>query len=184
MGGSSYFPEGFSGADFSQYTVRYVSESGEDSEACLQSQPYTEPSREERCLQEDSLPATITPCRSIGHSLLEYCNFINHTDCTARVTSNLMILIYPGVYEYAENYSIIVSNYTNLIIRKLPLCEDDRKVMLSCAKLTEELYNNLYVISSANLAIDGITFSRCGPKSPGAAMFDVHDATITNCNFR
>lgn len=185
--GSGFLPDGFSNVDFSQYTVRYVSSEGEDTEACLQSQPYAEASSQEDCLPQGSLPAA-RPCRSIGYALLGHCNLIpieyRDTDCVPEVRTNLMILVHPGIYDYGESFSVIAINYTNLIIRRLHICSSDNVVTFVCTKFTEVFYNNLYIVSSTNLLIDGITFARCGPKSPGAAMLDVDNATITNCEFR
>ena len=189
--GSSFFPDGFSGADFSQYTVRYVSNSssGQDTEACLQSQPLPLPLPQgyEGCMTVESYTAAVpgvVPCRSIGYSLLEECNLLDYRDCVANVTTNLLILVYPGVYNYGANYSVTVNNYSNLVIRRLPVCEQDGEAELSCTRFIDTLYNNLFIRYSNNLAIDGIVFSRCGSKSPGAAMSNVHNATITNCIFR
>lgn len=182
-----FFPESFPDQDISQYTVRYVSPNGQDTEGCLQSQPYPPPSV--GCQSPDSAESAVMPCRSIGYSLLERCAGLDYmiTDCTAEITSNLITLFYPGTYGYYDNLSVVLQNYSNLVIGKVPSCKTSQEeVVFSCNRYTDEegLYNNLYFISAVNLAMDGIVFSRCGPYSPGAAMLNTTNATITNCEFR
>lgn len=178
-----FFPETFTDVNISQYTVRYVSSNGEDSDECLQSQPH--PSLASCCQQPDTAVAA-SHCRTIAYGLLGRCSDQNYTMCTPQVTSNLIVLFYPGEYVYQPDYTIILANYTNLIIRKIPLCGANREyeVVFSCLNFTEMQYNNLYFIDVVNLGIDGIVFSKCGPYSPGAAMRGAHNATITNCEFR
>lgn len=180
--GSVLFPENFPDKNISHYTVRYVSPNGQDSEECLLNQPYPPPSG---CEPPDS-SSTATHCESIGYSLLERCAGLNYTDCTAQVTSNLIILFYPGSYGYYDKLSVVLQNYTNLMIRRIPSCETtpNDEVIFSCNNYTKDFYNNLYFISAVNLAMDGIVFSRCGPYSPGAGMINTTNATITNCEFR
>lgn len=177
-------PESFPDQDISQYTVRYVSPNGQDTEECLQSQPYPPPS--EGC-QPPSTESGVTPCRSIGYSLLERCDGVNYfvTNCTAQVTRNLITFFYPGTYGYYDNLSVVLFDYNNVMIRKVPSCHTSQdEVEFSCNVFTEKLYNNLYFSNVTNLAMDGIVFSRCGPYSPGAAMINTTNATITNCEFR
>lgn len=175
-GGSDFFP-GFN-TDVSQYTVRYVKSSGEDTEECLHNQPYPPPSG---CQSSGLAGSAVTHCRSIGYSLLEGCM---NRNCTPNVTRNLIVLFYPGTYEYGENRGVEVYDFTNLVIRRVPMCDESREVVFSCTKLTESFYNNLYIVRATNLSIDGIVLANCGPKSPGAAIDNVHNAFFTNCEFR
>ena len=182
-----FFPESFPDTNISQYTVRYVSTYGQDTEECLQNQPYPPPpSFSGDCQQPPDPESAISHCRTIGYSVLENCTGMNYTNCTAGVTSNLIVMFYPGAYFYYDDLSVdlsvIVQNYTNLMIRKVPSCLDE--VVFSCTRFTNSVYNNLYFIAVINLAIDGIVFSRCGPYSPGAAMNITINATFTNCEFR
>ena len=177
------FPETFTDVDINQYTVRYVSPNGTDSEECLQSQPH--PSLASGCQQPDAALAA-SRCRTMAYGLLGRCFDKNYTMCTPGVTSNLIVLFYPGEYIPRPEYGVILADYTNVIIRKIPLCGENREdeVIFSCFNFTEMHYNNLYFIDVVNLGIDGIVFSKCGPYSPGSAMIGAHNATITNCEFR
>lgn len=180
--GSNLSPESFSELDLSQYTVRYLKgeDGGQDTEECLQSQPFPLPPGS--CQQRAPTPA-ITPCKSIGYSLLGNCLNQSHmTGCRANVTENLAILVYPGKYQYGIQKTIKLFGYKNLVIRRLPACSEE--VVFSCSSFTDLFYNNLYVVNSVNLSIDGIVFSDCGPKSPGAAIENVSNAILSNCIFR
>lgn len=181
---AGFFPENFPDTDISQYTVRYVSPNGQDTEDCLQNQPYPPPS-DGGCQQPVDPASEASHCGSIGYSLLENCTGTNYTNCTAKITSNLIILFYPGSYGYYDDLSIVVENYSNLMIKKVPSCiSNQEEVVFSCNSYRNDLFNNLYFVSAVNLAMDGIVFSRCGPFSPGAAMYNTTNTTITNCEFR
>lgn len=183
-GGAGFFPDTFSDTNISRYRVRYVSVYGQDSKECLRNQPYPPPSSSSDCQQPPDPESAITHCKTIGYSLLEDCAGLDYTNsnCTAEVTSNLIIMFYPGTYVYYDDLSVVIQNYTNLMIRRVPLCLDE--VVFSCTRFTNSTYNNLYFISVINLAMDGIVFSRCGPYSPGAAMYNTINATFTSCEFR
>jgi hypothetical protein len=193
----SFFPETFPDTDIGQYTVRYVSPNGQDREDCLQNQTYPPPPLDGNCEQPPDRIAAASHCRSIGYSLLENCTGLyvidtelpfvyDYPNCTPEVTSNLIVLFYPETYGYHDDLSVILINYTNLVIRKVPVCEDSpsAEVVFSCTRFTDNLYNNLYIISVVNLAVNGVVFSRCGPYSPGAAMIDATNVTFTDCEFR
>lgn len=170
------FPYGFSDLDIDQYTVRYVSPDGQDSEECLRSQPYPPPSGD--C----GRGMGARHCKTIGYGLLGTCVGKDFNNCTSNITSNLITLFYPGSYSYGE-ISVVLRYYTNVVIRKVPSCQDE--VVFSCHNATESiLHNNLYFLSSTNIAVDGVVFTGCGPFSPGAGMFNVTNATFTNSEFR
>ena len=93
----------------------------------------------------------------------------------------MVVLVYPGAFNYG---GVGVFNFTNLVIRRVPVCPSSEKVVFQCLNFTETMFNNLYLLNVTNLAIDGIEFSRCGPQSPGAAINNTINAVITNCEFR
>lgn len=168
--GHGLFPTNFSSnVNISDYTVRYAKyDGGRDVEACLENQSYP--------------PDNSTSfCKTVAYSLSEGCNDNTSTcNCTRRVSRNLIVLIYPEQYRFDEGGTILCY-FENLLIKKYPSAAGD--VIISCGVYTEKFFNNLYVIHANNYAIDGITFSHCGPKSPGTAMDNVTNAIFTNCIF-
>ena len=176
------FSYDFSNINISRYTVRYLkSDGGRDTPECLQSQPYSS-----GCLQD--IGNSIVYCQTLSYSLLENCigqstasNTDNSSLCVPNITSNLIILVHPGEYDYGET-GITLYDYNNLIIRKIPGCAG--KVSFTCKNFSDSVFNNLEMINTRNVGLDGLEFSRCGPLSSPCYMINVTNATITNCIFR
>ena len=157
---SDLFPSQFftNNKNISQYRVRYLHPDGQDTEECLQNQPYPPPHDFESC------PKTVD-------SSIRYCRTLNHS--TSGVKSNLIVLVYPGDYRYATD----LDGYKNLVIRKFPGCSEDEKANFTCSSSDE----NLRIRNTINLSINGIVFAKCDTP---AVIRNVTNAIVTNCVFR
>lgn len=174
-------PGHFSNLDINQYTIRYVNLNGADTEECLLSQPLYQTRGGCNATSEGS---PISYCKSVGYSILGNCSGHDYKTCTANVTSNLIIMLSEGenYYDDNENVTVEVKNFENFMIRRIPECTSES--IIFCRSYTEEVFNNLFINSSRNIAIDGVTFANCGPKSGGIFIEDSYNAAITNSVFR
>jgi len=170
-----FFPDDFSDVDVANYTVRYVKDGGQDSERCLQDQPYPPP------LPGCQPSELITYCQTVGYSLLGQCVNNNQT-CIPSVQNNLVVFFCSGTYLYGEK-GVKLYNFTNLIISKVPGSVPNDEVVFSCPK-RGDYFNNFFIFQAVNVGINDIVFSNCGPRSPGATIGRVHNTTMTNCEFR
>ena len=133
-------------------TLRYLHQtSGNDSAECLSVNPY--PSQ---------------ACRTLGYALAG-----NITD--------LMLLIWPGTYEYTER-QIGIRHHQNVLIQKMP--ESEGKVIFQCRAYSEDSSNNLAFFAVENITISGITFEQCGPLSPGISADNSTNILVSKCTFR
>ena len=169
-------PTSFPGSDqdASLYTVRYLSQQppagSEDGPACLQDQLHNG-------------PTNITYCNTLRYSLSR-----NDSDSNSQRVQNsyLLLLVSPGIYPYghgvSENIDLLHSR--NVIIAKNPLLPGELEVVLQCATLNSDNFNNLYMRGVANVALLGLTFARCGQKSNALAIVEGENVTIESCTFR
>ena len=171
-------PEHFSDRNVGDYTVRYASPWGTDSEDCLVSQPHN--------ISEGCDPVTpnrqpITYCKTVGYSLVGGCVGHNAIDCVPDVQRNLIVVVANGSV-FATYGRLQVDNFVNLLLMKAPGC--DEELAISCMNFTEDVYNGIYIQYSRNIAVNRLTFAHCGPKSNGIAFRDVYEAVVSNSIFR
>ena len=148
----------------SSYTIRYLSMSGNDTEKCLETQPF--PYKE-----TDS-----EPCGSLRYALTD-----KHYDLMSYNQSNLIVLILPGRYGYG-NVTIWMNYYENIVVRKLPDAEGE--VVFHCSEYLNSSYNNLYFVFSRYLYFRELVFTECGPWSHAMSSLAAAHMVIEDCVYR
>ncbi len=152
--------------DLSSYTIHYLSQSSSsaDSEACLQPQP-----------PQGEANSTLQSCSTIRYSL----SGGERSGTTFYNTSYLILVVSPGKYPY--NGTIELIDFSNIIIAKNPL-EEDEVVFMCDGK--DDQFNNMYFRVADNIALLGITFSNCGPLSAGITIRKANNVVIDGCSFK
>ena len=157
--GSEIIPEMFPVRDMSQYTIRYLFESGNDTASCLSNQTYP--------MNPDSNTTQYCACGSLIYALTG--------------GRNLIVLILPGSYSMGER-GIVIYNYQNTIMSKMP--DTSGEVIVTCDRYLEDNFNNLFVVNATNFALNGIVFTGCGSYSTPIRLEVSFNAVISNCTFR
>lgn len=160
--GPEIIPEVFPIRNTSQYTIRYLSEGGNDTASCLSNQTYPVD------------PQLGQYCGSLVYALSGGTNFQSHV-------RNLIVLILPGSYSMGER-GIVIFNYQNIVLSKLP--GNSGEVVIRCDRYLEDNFNNFYVANAVNFALNGLVFTGCGSYSTPVRLEDSHNAVISNCTFR
>lgn len=155
--GSEIIPEAFPVRDMSQYTIRYLSESGSDTASCLSNQTYP--------MNPDS-------------NTTQYCGSLIYALTGGR---NLIVFILPGSYSMGER-GIAIYNYQNIIMSKMP--DTSEEVIVRCDRYLEDKFNNLFVMNATNFALNGIIFTGCGSYSTPIRLEESLNAVVSNCTFR
>ena len=157
----------FPGSTITDYTLRYLSTNGNDTEECLQSQSFPPVSGhgENRSLACGTLRYAITG----SHSFRSF------------DVSNIVLLIWPGQYEYG-NVTVYMTNFTNIVVRKVPGSKEE--VVLQCENYLSDAYNNFYFVYSSYVLLKELVFTKCGPLSPGMAMKGTRHVRIEKCIYR
>ena len=161
--GADIIPDSFPARDLSSYTVRYLSESGNDTESCLSGQSYPLTNATTRC------------CRSFGYSLTGGHYFRSSNK------SNVIILIFPGNYTMGKR-GVEIFDYYNVILSKMP--DTVGEVVIKCNEYFEDDYNNLFVADGVNFALSGLVFTECGSYSTPVRLQNTLNAVISNSIFR
>lgn len=162
---STFIPASFPPAE--AYTVRYLSQhndGGMDSQACLQLTQREANSRVD--------PAS---CHTVRYSLTGQSVGTNFSG-----VHYLILLVSPGVYFYGD--TIVLRDSSNIIIAQNPLFNSG-EVVFKCENFSTE-FNNLFFQDTENVALIGITFSHCGPRSPGIGILNVTNAIFKDCTFK
>lgn len=164
FGGASIIPEGFVYRNLSQYTVRYLSETGRDTNSCLANQDY---------------PATadtiIEYCRTLQFALTGSYKFFSEN------ISRVVVLVRSGNYTFgATGTKVYHSNH--VVLSRLP--GDEEEVVLSCSSYDEREYNNLYYYNSSYIALNDVVFTRCGQQSTPLATLSVRKLVVSKTTFR
>ena len=155
-------PQEFPQSPDQQYDIRYLAIGGSDSDDCLSSQPYP-------------YNLSVVPCGTLRYALTG--GYL----LTTENKSNVILLVLPGEYVYG-NISIILHNFRNIIVKKLPGSEGE--VIFYCQQYLMDSFNNFYITSSDYIALQELTFTMCGPLSPGMATNEVNHLLIMNCVYR
>lgn len=163
--GAIFIPDSFATKDLSAYTIRYLSEDGNDTEACLSSPIHTEG-------HQASANGTVYYCRSLIYTL---------TGFQSRNVSNLIVLILPGSYSMEER-GVEIYNYQNTILSKMP--DTSGEVIIRCDRYLEDNFNNFYVVNAINFALNDVVFTGCGSYSTSVRLQSTINAVISNCTFR
>ena len=164
---SELIPASFPTQDLSRYTVRYLSQASgsADSEACLRQQPPL-----------SGANATQQSCSTIRYSL----SGGNRTGTMFFGNSYLILVVSKGRYPYIGN--IQLWGFSNIIVAKNPL--EANETVFMCDQKNYTGYNNMYFVDAKNIAFIGITFSNCGPFSPGFTFTNASNTVIDGCSFR
>ena len=147
------------------YTIRYLSLDGSDTEDCLKNQTYPPPSSGNRYEACGSLRYAVT-----GSQAFRSFN-----------VSNVMVLIWPGEYGYG-NVTMYMTNFTNIVVSKMPGSKGE--VVLHCDDHLSSDYNNIYFTYSSYILLKELVFTGCGSLSPGMAATRVDHICIEGCIFR
>ena len=164
--GAEIIPEAFYDRNISQYTIRYLSESGNDTASCLSNRTYPVDLQQENTTQH---------CGSLIYALS---GGTNYRSCNVR---NLILFVLPGIYSMGER-GIEIFNYRNIVLSKLP--DTSGEVIIRCDRYLEDNFNNFYVVNAVNFALEGLVFTSCGSYSTPIRLEDSLNAVISNCTFR
>ena len=146
------------------YTTRYLSQltdGGFNSQACLQ-------------LENNSTQDPVH-CHSVRYSLTG-----QSVGTRFSGIRYLILLVSPGVYSYGQTIALMDSS--NIIIARNPL-SDSGEAIFRCENISTE-FNNLFFQDVENVALIGLTFSHCGPRSPGIGIDNVTNAIFKDCIFK
>ena len=163
---SDVIPDKFPLRDLSRYTVRYLSESGNDTQSCLSSQLY---------LLDPLAASTTLHCGSLIYALTGGQHFRSDDK------SNVIVLILPGIYTMGDR-GIEIYDFQNIILSKVP--DPYGEVVIKCTRMLEDNYNNFFVVRALNFALTGIVFTKCGTYSTPVRLQDSSNAIIKDCTFR
>ncbi len=173
-------PEHFSDQNISNYTVRYVSPQGADSEECLVSQPYNISGG---CDPRAAGGQVITYCKTVGYGMVGECLGSRYIDCQPDVHQNLIVMVATGDVVATDNRTTLQAyNFVNFMLARVPECE--KELTVSCIRFSEDNYTDIYMQDSWNVAVDRLSFAFCGPLSNGIAFRNVYNNVITNSIFR
>ena len=161
---ANIIPESFIYRDPSQYTIRYLSETGSDSESCLENQDY---------------PAT-------ANSTIQYCRtflfaLTGSYDFSTVNINRVIVLVRSGSYTFGPTGTRIYHS-NHVIMSRLP--GEEGEVVLSCNSLDELNYNNLYYYNSSYIALNDVVLTRCGQQSTALATLSVRKLVVANATFR
>ena len=156
-------PDSFIYRNFSQYTVRYLSEAGEDSSSCLVDQGYPAPA--------DSIQYCRTLIFALSGSKIPPAVYLNR----------ILVLALPGSYALGDSGTRIWHS-NHIILSRLP--GEEGEVVLSCNSFEEFSYNNLYYYNSTYIALNEVVLTRCGQQSTALATLSVRNLVISNSTFR
>lgn len=162
---SDIIPDNFPLRDLSRYTVRYVSESGNDTASCLSNQLYP----------PDLLSSATLHCGSLVYALTSGHHFRSDDK------SNVIVLIFPGSYTMGDR-GIEIYDFRNIILSKMPGASGE--VVIKCTRMLEDNYNNLFIVRALNFALTGIVFTECGSYSTPVRLQDSSNAIVRDCTFR
>ena len=164
VGEPTIIQDGIPVNNLSEYTVRYLSEDGNDTDNCLSDQGYPPLSN-----------ATIEYCRSLIYTLTgDYKNESSNV-------SDLVIIILPGRYLIGE-LGIKIIDYRNIFLTKMPGAIGE--VVFRCFRFLEESFNNLFVVFGVNISLNNIVFTECGSYGSPVRFQHTLNITVSNCTFR
>ena len=166
VGESIVIQDGIPANNLSDYTVRYLSEDGNDTESCLSDQGYS---------RSPLNSATIEYCGSLIYALTG-----DYKNESSNIT-NLVVIIRPGQYTIGDR-GIKIDRYENIFLTKMPGTVGE--VVFKCFKYLEEDFNNLYVVRGVNISLNGIVFTECGSYDSPVRLQHTLNFTISNCIFR
>lgn len=164
VGESTVTQDGIPVDNLSEYTVRYLSEDGNDTESCLSDQGYT----------------------PLNNTIVEYCGSLiyaltsDYNNESSNVT-NLVLVILPGQYTIGEQ-GIKIDRYENIFLTKMPGTVGE--VVFRCFQFLPEDFNNLYVVRGVNISLNSIVFTECGSFDSPVRFQHSLNVTISNCTFR
>ena len=161
---AAIIPENFVYRDLSQYTVRYLSEAGSDTNSCLENQDYPV-----------TVNSTIEYCRTFQFALTGSYNFLTE------FINRLIVLVRSGSYRFGPTGTKVYHS-NHVILSRLP--GEGGEVVLTCSSLDEFNYNNLYYYNSSYIALNDVVLSQCGQQSTALATLSVRRLVVANTTFR
>ena len=168
-GGAVFILDSFTTKDLSAYTIRYLSEGGRDTEACLSGPTNA---------QDHQVNAsTVQYCGSLLYSLTGG----NNSLFAGNDSISLIVLVLPGTYLMGER-GVKIINHLDIILSKMP--ESSGEVVFKCNEFNEVDYNNLYFYYTRNVVLNGIVFTECGPYISPVNIQEAVNVTVSNCVFR
>ena len=148
--------------------VRYVRDNGTNTPACLIS----------------SNPRD-TPCRTINYALLEDDSegTVVDDDCSSKSVTpdNLCIRLEDGVHRLTGEAQ--ATGMTGLVIEAV----NPHRATIRCRRFPNDTpgqFDNLALICSTNILLDGVIVENCGPANSGIYAQFSEDITIQNTIFR
>ena len=160
---AGFIPDSFLYRNVSQYTVRYLSETGQDSSSCLDDQGYPTPAN------------SIEYCRTLTFALT------GSYDFSSENLTRILILALPGSYAFGAT-GIRVYRSNHIVLSRLP--GEEGEVVLSCSSFDEFSYNNMYYYESSYIALNDVVFTGCGRQSTALATLSVRNLVLSNTIFR
>ena len=168
-------PPMFPDRDISSYTVRYLSEKGEDTAACLENQ------------LESVSNSTLRCCHTLRYSL----RTADPINCTSAGTPAeerdvcsryLILLVSGGNYSFSTDRNLYLLAPRNVIIAKNRQMVGE--AVLQCNAPNDTDYNNIYFRNLTNVALNGLTFAHCGQRSTAVFIKYGNNFTMEDCVLR
>ena len=166
--GAVFIPDSFATKDLSAYTIRYLSEDGNDTEACLSNTVHTQ----DHQANTSTANSTVQYCGSLVYSL---------TGGKNSQSSNLILLVVPGIYLMGKNGTKIIK-HQNIILSKMP--DTPGEVVFKCNEYLEEGFNNLFIRNTNNIVLNEIVFTECGPFTSPVNIQNTNNIIVSKCTFR
>ncbi len=166
VGESTVIQDGIPVNNLSDYTVRYLSEDGNDTKSCLSDQGYS---------RSPLNNATVEYCGSLIYTLTG-----DYKNESSNIT-NLVVIIQPGQYTIGDQ-GIKIIRYKNIFLTKMP--DTVGEVVFKCFQFLEDDFNNLYIVRGVNISLNGIVFTECGSFDSPVRLQHTLNVTISNCTFR
>ena len=164
LGESTVIQDGLPVNNLSEYTVRYLSEDGNDTQSCLSDQGFSPLNNQ-----------TVEYCGSLVYALTG-----DYKKESSNVT-HLVVVIFPGQYSMGDE-GIKIDRYENIFLTKMPGA--DGEVVFKCFQFLEEDFNNLYIVRGVNISLNNIVFTECGSHDSPVRLQHTLNVTISNCTFR
>ena len=164
LGEPTVIQDGIPMNNLSEYTVRYLSGDGNDTESCLSDQGYT----------------------PLNNTIVEYCGSLiyaltgDYKNESSNV-ANLVVVILPGQYTIGD-HGIKIDRYENIFLTKMPGTVGE--VVFRCFQFLSEDFNNLYVVRGINISLNSIVFTECGSYDSPVRLQHSLNVSISNCTFR
>lgn len=167
LGDLEIIPSNFQDQNLSSYTIRYLASESSDGPDCLENQPFPAPL------------SNVTACGTLAYVLETRIRTRSRNRSIVGRIKKTIIFITPGVYGLEKG--ITADESEGLIVAKHP--EETGEVIFQCNDNSNSIYN-FEVSDSIDVAIYGITGTKCGPNGAAMRIIRSQRVTMSDCMFR